>query len=233
MVQNQYELNVSFIASSQMIELPAGSISMRDDRTKQEWTMDVAPFYLAKYVVTQEFFRLVTNEAPSAFIGSQRPVETVSWKDAVLFCNSLSLFSGLTPCYQLFSDSELISFDVSANGYRLPSEAEWVYACKAGSIGVRYGDINAIAWYKDNSDKTTHYVGALQPNEWGFYDMLGNVWEWCNDIYDETVYGTYRIFKGGGWNDEERSVMATTRRRSHPIKFKIDDLGFRIARNKD
>jgi hypothetical protein len=62
--------------------------------------------------------------------------------------------------------------------------------------------------------------------------MFGNVWEWCSDIYDETVYGSYRIFRGGGWADEERSVMSTTRRRSHPLKFKIDDLGFRIAKNK-
>ena len=90
-----------------------------------------------------------------------------------------------------------------------------------------------IAWYKNNSDKKTHEVGLKKPNNWGIYDMLGNIWEWCSDVYDETVYGTYWIFCGGGWNDEERSVMATNRRRSHPKSFKIDDLGFRIAKNLD
>ncbi|MFY0687444.1 MAG: SUMF1/EgtB/PvdO family nonheme iron enzyme [Cyclobacteriaceae bacterium] len=70
-----------------------------------------------------------------------------------------------------------------------------------------------------------------ESNQWGLYDMLGNIWEWCSDIYDEEVYGAYRVFRGGGWCDEERSVMSTTRRRSHPVSFKIDDLGFRIARS--
>lgn len=114
----------------------------------------------------------------------------------------------------------------------MPTEAEWEYACKAGETGIRYGEINNIAWYKDNSDNKTHNVGQKTPNGWGLYDMLGNVWEWCSDLYDTEVYGSYRIFRGGGFCDVERSVMATTRRRSHPLKFKIDDLGFRIAKNK-
>jgi len=77
----------------------------------------------------------------------------------------------------------------------------------------------------------THDVGMKAPNAWGLYDMLGNVWEWCSDIYDETVYDSYLIFRGGGWFDEARGCLATNRRRSHPTSFKIDDLGFRIARN--
>ena len=172
------------------------------------------------------------NEAPSAFKGDNYPVESVSWKDSVIFCNTLSALENLKPCYYCSDASEEIKFDPTGTGYRLPTEAEWEYACRAGTTGIRHGELDLIAWYKNNSKKTIHAVGLKEPNGWGLYDMLGNVWEWCSDIYDETVYGSYRLFRGGGWSDEERSVMVTTRRRSHPLKFKIDDLGFRIAKNK-
>lgn len=81
-----------------------------------------------------------------------------------------------------------------SNGYRLPSEAEWQYACKAGTTGYTYGELQKIAWYNENSSGQIHDVGKKEPNAWGLYDMLGNVWEWCYDLYDETVYGSYRIF---------------------------------------
>jgi formylglycine-generating enzyme required for sulfatase activity len=215
-----------------MVEIPSGSIELRDDRTKQKWTVELASFLLAQFPVTQELYFEVTNESPSAFKGDKLPVETVSWKDAVTFCNLLSEKAGLKPCYSIDQSAEEISFDAEVDGFRLPTEAEWEYACKAGTSGIRYGELDAIAWYKGNSEKTTHEVGLKEPNAWGLYDMLGNVWEWCSDIYDETVYGSYRIFRGGGWSDQERGCMATNRRRSHPTSFKIDDLGFRIARNK-
>jgi formylglycine-generating enzyme required for sulfatase activity len=216
----------------QMVEIPSGKIELRDDRTKKSWTVEIFPFLLAKFPVTQELYFAITNEEPSTIKGNGYPVETVSWKEAVSFCNKLSIQTGLSPCYAITEKNEEITFDNKANGFRLPTEAEWQYACLAGTSGIRYANINQIAWFKENSSMTTHIVGQKEPNPWGLYDMLGNVWEWCSDIYDETVYGSYRIFRGGGWADEERSVMATTRRRSHPLKFKIDDLGFRIARNK-
>lgn len=216
--------------SGLMIELPAGSINLRDDRTKEQWTVELPSFLLAKFPVTQDFYTEIMNETPSTFNGEKLPVETVSWKDAVTFCNALSAKEGLELCYS-FNEEEII-FHPEINGYRLPTEAEWEYACKAGTTGIRYGELNTIAWYKDNSEKTTHAVGTKAPNAWGLYDMLGNVWEWCSDIYDETVYGSYRILRGGGWYDEERGCLATNRRRSHPTSFKIDDLGFRIARNR-
>ena len=217
--------------NNQMVEIPEGKIELRDDRIKHKWTVEIPPFLLAKYPVTQELYFEIKKESPSYFKGNKKPVEMVSWIDAVKFCNSLSKKSGLKPCYSLNNHSEEISFDQKADGYRLPTEAEWEYACKAGITKIRYGEINNIAWYKENSEKTTHDVGLKEPNSWGLYDMLGNVWEWCSDIYDETIYGSYRIFRGGGWNDEERSCLATNRRRSHPFSFKIDDLGFRLARN--
>lgn len=230
----QEEINIKDILTSDnlMVEIPGGKIELRDDRTKQNWTVEINPFLLGKFPVTQEFYFAITNEDPSTIKGDRHPVETVTWKEAIIFCNSLSVKTGLNSCYLIQEDNETIIFDIKADGFRLPTEAEWEYACKAGETVIRYGELNSIAWYKANSSMTSHIVGQKEPNFWGLYDMLGNVWEWCSDIYDETVYGSYRIFRGGGWADEERSVMATTRRRSHPLKFKIDDLGFRIARNQ-
>lgn len=216
----------------QMVEIPKGRIELRDDRTKDKWTVEIEPFLLFKFPVTQELYFEITNENPSTFKGNSLPVETVTFKDAVIFCNKLSVQNDLTPCYLIQVENEEITFEKSANGFRLPTEAEWEYASRAGTTGIRYGELELIAWYKDNSENRTHSVGQKMPNDWGLYDMFGNVWEWCSDLYDTEVYGSYRIFRGGGFCDVERSVMATTRRRSHPLKFKIDDLGFRIAKNK-
>jgi formylglycine-generating enzyme required for sulfatase activity len=226
------ETSLMSIITDQMIEITSGKIELRDDRTKEKWSVEIEPFLLSKYPMTQDLYFEVSNENPSTLKENRRPVETVTWKDAVNFCNKLSIQTGLNPCYLILEENEEITFDKTANGFRLPTEAEWEYACKAGTTGIRYGELNLIAWYKDNSENTTHCVGQKEPNDWGLFDMLGNVWEWCSDLYDAEVYGSYRIFKGGGFCDVERSVMATTRRRSHPLKFKIDDLGFRIARNQ-
>ena len=217
--------------SELMVQIPEGRINMRDDRIKRKWEVQIQSFYMSCLPVTQSLYYTVKQDNPSTFIGEELPVESVSWNDAVSFCNALSSLLGLVPYYSLDQDSGEISLNKNAMGFRLPTEAEWQYACQAGDKGVRYGDIDAVAWYKGNSEGSTQIVGRKKPNTWGLFDMLGNVWEWCSDIYDERMYGSYRIFRGGGWSDEERSVMATTRRRSHPASFKIDDLGFRIARN--
>ena len=104
----------------------------------------------------------------------------------------------------------------NTNGYRLPTDAEWQYASKASTTGYRYGEINKIAWYYENSGGSAHEVGKKEPNSWGLYDMVGNVWEGCWDLYDEKTYGTYRIFRGGSWAEEARGCGSTCRRRSHP-----------------
>lgn len=213
------------------ITVPTGTVEMRDDRIKKIWEVEIDTFLLSKFPVTQDLYETVTNENPSTFKGENLPVETVTWLDAIIFCNKLSEHLGKRLCYKINLETKEVTFDLNANGFRLPTEAEWQYACQSGTKEIRYDDLELIGWYKENSKNRTHEVGCKKANEWGLYDMLGNVWEWCTDIYDETVYGTYRIFRGGGWCDMERSVMATTRRRSHPFSFKIDDLGFRIAVN--
>jgi formylglycine-generating enzyme required for sulfatase activity len=215
----------------QMVAIPEGEITLRDDRIKHTWTVEIKSFWLARYPVTQELYFAITHESPSSFEGGKKPVETVSWKEAIRFCNLLSVQTGLQPCYAENEASGEVRLLTQANGYRLPTEAEWEYACKAGTTESRYGALDQIAWYKANSQGMTHEVGLKAPNAWGLYDMIGNVWEWCSDLYDQTVYGSYRILRGGGWADEPRSCLATNRRRSHPTAFRIDDLGFRIARN--
>jgi formylglycine-generating enzyme required for sulfatase activity len=215
---------------SHMIKIPDGEAELRDDRIKAKWKIEIKTFFLSEYPVTQDLYFAITNESPSVFKGNKHPVENVSWIDAINFCNELSMKSGLENCYSIMNGGEEVRIISESNGYRLPSEAEWEYACRAGTNKVRYGEIDRIAWYVENSEGTTHDVGNKEPNEWGLYDMLGNVWEWCWDVYDEEVYGSYRIFRGGGWNDPERGCLASNRRRSHP-SFRIDDLGFRLAKS--
>ena len=123
---------------------------------------------------------------------------------------------------------EDIEWNTAADGYRLPTEAEWEHACRADTSGSRYAPLDNIAWYRGNSDGQIQDVGGKQPNAWGLYDMLGNVWEWCWDLYDPEAYGTYRVLRGGGWFDEPWSCRASVRRRSHPT-LRIDDVGFRIV----
>lgn len=214
--------------TEQMIFVPAGKVDLRDDRKKTEWTVAVEPFFISQFPVTQELYFSVSGKNPSAFEGLTNPVESVSWLNAVNFCNLLSAKEGRKLCYSIHTESA--DLDKVADGYRLPTEAEWLYACRAGNSKSRYGDIDEIAWYEKNSAGRTHEVGLKKPNDFGLYDMLGNVWEWCEDIYDSEVYGLYRVFRGGGWSDPERGCLATNRRRSHPT-YKIDDLGFRIVRS--
>lgn len=213
---------------NQLIKVQPGHLQMRDDRKGKVWTAQIDTFFISKYQVTQELYSLVTKTNPSTFREPNNPVENVSWLDCVKFCNQLSVLSGLKCSYEINEDISIL--DMTANGYRLPTEAEWEYACKAGSKKPRYGTLSEIAWFEENSEGKTHRVGSKKPNDWGLYDMLGNVWEWCEDLYDPEVYGTYRIFRGGGWNDPERGCIATNRRRSMQ-SYQIDDLGFRLARS--
>lgn len=211
-----------------MVKIPKGEIELRDDRIKSKWKAEIRPFLLARYPVTTSLYYTITNQ--SSFNGDTKPAVNISWHDAISFCNLISQKTGLKKCYSISKDGNNIICDWEADGYRLPTEAEWQYACKAGTTGYRYGELDRIAWYDENSGGTIHEVGKKEPNAWGLYDMLGNVWEWCWDLYDEQVYGSYRIFRGGSWAEEARGCGASCRRRSHPT-FRIDDLGFRLARS--
>ena len=201
-----------------MVPIPAGTVTLTDRRTEHSWPVEVAAFQLAAFPVSEARYR-GTGELPAV---------EVSWFDAVRFCNAQSERDGLRTAYRIEADD--VQWDQSANGYRLPTEAEWEHACRAGTEGPRYGDLDEIAWYKDNSGGRLHPSGQKQPNAWGGYDLLGNTWDWCWDLYDPAVYGEYRVLKGGGWADEQWSVRVSVRRRSHPT-FRVDDVGFRLARS--
>lgn len=213
-----------------MVVVPPGRVTLSDRRTQSSWPVEVAPFQMSAFPVTRSLYARASGRRPSSAKHERLPVEDVSWWDTLQFCNALSRSEGLTAAYDLGFDAETAEWDTSADGYRLPTEAEWEHACRAGTTGPRYGGLDQIAWYKGNSDGRIHSVGSKQPNAWGLYDMLGNVWEWCWDVYDAKVYGTYRVLRGGGWADEHWSCRASVRRRSHPT-FRIDDVGFRIVRS--
>jgi formylglycine-generating enzyme required for sulfatase activity len=215
------------IDSAVMISVPAGRVTLSDRRTRRSWQVDVASFEIASTPVTQRCYHAVVGERPASARGRRLPVECVSWWDAIRFCNALSERRGLAPVYRVGGDD--VTRDASATGYRLPTESEWEYACRAGTTGPRYGTLDSVAWYRGNSEGRVHEVGVRQPNGWGLHDTLGDVWEWCWDLYDRDVYGSYRVLRGGGWFDEQWSCRASVRRRGHPT-FRIDDVGFRLAR---
>ena len=166
------------------------------------------------------------------------PVEQVSWFDAVLFCNKLSEKEGLKPFYQIDGAAATV-VSWSGEGYRLPTEAEWEYAS-----GDDPADLAGSAWYGPYVGNVTHAVGQKRPNGLGLYDMLGNVWEWCWDGYDEGYYkvspsedpcgpteATLRVIRGGGWFGPPRTCRSGYRHRHDPA-FRNLSLGFRVARGQ-
>jgi formylglycine-generating enzyme required for sulfatase activity len=205
------------------------------------------PFYLGVYPVTQGEYAQVVRKYPSYFSGAEKlPVEWVSWFEAVEFCNAVSANEGLPPFYAI--DGEMVEVpDWDGPGYRLPAEAEWEYACRAGtSTRYSFGDdeklLGEFAWYWENSGGQTHPVGTKKPNGSGIHDMHGNVWEWCWDWFGAGYYkqsprgdprgpaGTnLRVARGGSWNYLPRGCPAALRRGSVP-GYRSFNLGMRVAR---
>jgi formylglycine-generating enzyme required for sulfatase activity len=183
------------------------------------------PFYLGVTAVTQDQYPQLMGDNPSHFRGDPRcPVEQVSWEDAVGFCRKLSEKDGRV--------------------YRLPTEAEWEYACRVGTTtkwccGNDEKQLDRVAWYDANAGYATHPVGKKEPNAWDLYDMLGNVWEWCEDGWrnytvDEAVdpkgpsTATGRVIRGGSWRSESRTCRSAFRGRGSPA-IPFPGLGFRVA----
>lgn len=213
-----------WISSNSKMSMPGNN-----EKTVKQKTVDIQSFLLLNTPVTNELYAYVM-ELNYDVRFKDYPVVNVSWIDAIIFCNSISEKLGLEKCYTLNPVSEKITINNSKNGFRLPKDDEWQYACRGNSKGYRYGNIEDIAWYEENSDGKSHQVKMKKENQFGIFDMIGNVWEWCFDLYDEMRYRNYRIFRGGSFASEERACGTTSRRKSFP-EFKIDDLGFRIAMN--
>jgi formylglycine-generating enzyme required for sulfatase activity/Tol biopolymer transport system component len=239
-------------AGGELVLLPAGTFAMGDNAGRADETphsVSVGSFYLDKVPVTQELYTKVMGVNPSKRKDVKCPVERTQWTDAVRFCNKCSELEGLTPCYDL----EKWECNFAANGYRLPTEAEWEYACRAGSTG-RYGfegDENKLpdyAWLKPGSQGKTQPAGQKRANRWGLFDMHGNVWQWCNDWHSATYYnespkdnprgpaiGRERVLRGGAWDSTADKCRAAYRHKEFPVYtdacFGTDSNGFRRARN--
>jgi len=215
-----------------------------DSDEKPVRRVTVRDFLISKYEVTQALYERVMGSNPSRFKGdANRPVENVTWYDAVNFCNALSRLEGLTPAYTISGNS--VTWIESANGYRLPTEAEWEYAARGGnqSRGFKYSgsdDPGEVAWYDGNSGNKTQPVGRKKPNELGLYDMSGNVWEWCWDWYGDygsasstdpkgPSSGQYRVLRGGSWYDYARNLRTANRYGNIPGRRHYLS-GFRFSR---
>lgn len=197
----------------EMTHLPPGTVELHDARRGTRRTVTLEAFSISRCA-------LVRN-------GSDRPTRSMTWLEAVILCNRLSSAHGLQSAYTI--NGHRVRWDVRADGFRLPTEAEWEYACRAGTTGPHYGDLREIAWTSLDGIDGPQPVRRKQPNALGLYDTLGNVWEWCWDYLDPARYGDYRVFRGGSWADPPWSVRASTRRGSAPDAV-IEGTGLRLAR---
>ena len=221
----------------EMVGLPAGQFLMGSpdsdpdarDNEKPQHQVKVNSFAIGKYPVTQAQYQAVMGTNPSRFQNNpQNPVENVSWDDAQAFCRKLSQITGKT--------------------YRLPTEAEWEYACRAGTTTRFYfgDDANQLgdyAWYKGNSQQTTHPVGQKKPNAWGLYDMSGNVWEWCEDDWHDNYIGAPKDgsawlkngndnrspLRGGSWYNVPANCRSAYRNFTYRPDYSLINDGFRVV----
>ncbi|WP_300265114.1 SUMF1/EgtB/PvdO family nonheme iron enzyme [Microbacterium sp.] len=207
-----------------MTRIAGGSVILHDARRKARREVQLDPFEIGVYPVTGEQFAEmlgISSDHP------RRPARDISWLRAIRFCNAASEWEGLESAYSF--DGEDVTWHVDSDGYRLPTEGEWEYACRAGSLTPHYGPLSEIAWTSEDGVTTPQDVGGKLPNLNGLFDTLGNVWEWCWDLLDPARYGDYRVFRGGGFADDAWNVRASVRRGGAP-RMHHDDVGMRVAR---
>lgn len=255
---------LGFSQKPEMVYIEGGSFYMGNDYSgaldeKPEHKVTVDDFYISKYEVTFEmydnFCKATGHELPSdgQHGRGKNAVINVSWESAVKYCNWLSTRFGFEKVYDIKIDSmgmkiEKVNWD--ADGFRLPTEAEWEYVAKGGSKSQGYAfagsnEPKEIAWYRENSKATLQPVGTLKPNELGVYDMLGNAYEWCWDFYDESYYGKKvdqnprgadkgdrRVYRGGNFESTEEFIRIT-RRYALNININSGLIGIRLVQNKN
>lgn len=244
----------------EVVEVQGGTFIMGNDYSinqdeSPEHKVTISSFYIGKYEVTfEEFDRFCVStgsEKPDdAMLGrGKNPVMNISWESAVMYCNWLSKMEGFDRCYTIKRDSlaTSVACNFSANGYRLPTEAEWEFASKGGTASKGYAfsgsnNPDEVAWYFSNSNGRPHEVGSKKPNELGIYDMSGNVREWCWDLYEKDYYkkspesnptgptvGVRRVYRGGAWNFKLDFLRLTGREFMGPSK-NYGNVGFRVVR---
>jgi formylglycine-generating enzyme required for sulfatase activity len=215
---------------------PSDESERHDDETQHNVTL-TRPFWLGVHEVTHAEWEAMSGDSPARFsaCGGTCPVENVTWEDAVAHADARSRAEGLEPCYEGGRFMGL-----ACTGYRLPTEAEWEYAARAGASRATRRLVDDVGWYGGNSADRTHPVGQKAPNAWGLHDMLGNVREWTGDWYgayggavtdpEGPSSGVHRVFRGGGWDSHPRCLRAAFRHRSKP-SYSDYGLGFRLARS--
>lgn len=241
--------SVEIFKSIEMVYIDGGNFLMGDtfgDGESGEKPLRqvlIGNYYIGSYEVTQIEWEGVMGSNPSKFKGKRNPVENISWLDAIDFCNKLSKNEGLSPVFKI--KGNMVYADFLANGYRLPTEAEWEFAARGGikTKSTKFAGTNILTktgWYYGNSGNSTHPVGDKQPNELGLFDMSGNVWEWCMDwkgVYQlkqdvnptGLATGSYRVLRGGSWKDFENTCRVSRRDGNAPT-YTNDSVGFRICR---
>jgi formylglycine-generating enzyme required for sulfatase activity len=231
-------------------------------------TVTLNSFYIGKYEVTQSDWITVMGTNPSYYSSdTYRPVENVNWYNALIFCNKRSILEGLTPVYTIGGSTnpddwgaiptalnptwDTAIFNQTANGYRLPTEAEWEFAARGATNTPDYiyagsNTLSAVGWYQANSNGITHPVGQLAPNGLGIYDMSGNVNEWCWDWYSNSYYevspvnnptgpatSSWRMLRSGNWNDFVADMCRVVSRNAVTPYTTTYSNGLRVVRNQN